>query len=288
MTTLCYSVVGVGIFSATLKYINSLVFVKKHFEEIILSNKFEEIIKNNFESFVFSDNFLESISDSELLSRWKNITFFKYKKKFPILWEKMDLKQYLENYFFKNSSLEYYYKGFRINYNIRLDEENNLIEIIQKTDFTVVTNSKKKIELKFWFSGHKSSTSDPKIDKKGTIIDNYTLEELEKSEKNFKEEIDGNSKIMIITLEGKKEYQIEQVINMSQDYNVDRVRSFNSSKIIDDVFIEVNCCDKLNFFFESLNQNTFKPDSLCESGNGFKNKNIIMPGEIFIIFIDKK
>ena len=73
---------------------------------------------------------------------------------------------------------------------------------------------------------------------------------------------------------------------MTQSYKTDRVSSFESSKIIDDIYIEINCSGNLKYFFEPINNNVFSKDKLRE--NGYKNKDIIMPGELFMIFLDKK
>jgi len=284
---LSYGVVSVGVFSAILKYINTLGFVKTHIEDLIVSKKFNDVIRNNFEAFVFSDEFFNSISKDDLHNRWKSITFFKYKNKFPTLWDKMNLKEYIiNNIFFSKEILDYYYKSFRIQYNFSLDEDENAIKILQKTDFTLVTNNVNEIKFTFWSTNNSSNPQEPTIDVNGTIIDGITLKILKENNDIYSEISENDNKKMTITLSGKKEYHIELVMNMVQEYNIDRSRSFMSSKIIDDIFIEVHCCDKLDFFFEPLNDNVFNKDLFLDNG-GFKNKDIIMPGELFIIFIDK-
>jgi len=283
---LCYGVVGIGIFSGTLKYINSLVFVRKHFEGIIVSDRFEKALRKNFKSFVFSDEFLGSISEEELSERWKKITYFKYKRKFPILWSKMNLKKHLENYFFEEHNLDYFYRGLRVRYDICMNEKEHL-SIVQMTDFTVVTNSKDKIELKFWVSNNEHNPSEPTVNMDKTLIDGVSLTELKANNQySFNSVKEGDRKKLVFNLAGKKEYQVEQVIDMTQSYKTDRVSSFESSKIIDDIYIEINCSGNLKYFFEPINNNVFSKDKLRE--NGYKNKDIIMPGELFMIFLDKK
>lgn len=299
LSTLSFSIVGIGVFSGTLKYINSLYFVKNHIKQIFISADFKKTLNDQFEAFVFSDKFLSSLDEEDLKKKWKNITYFKYKNKFPILWDKMNLRKQLFNYFFENDSLQYYYKSFRVHYDIKI-KENDIIEFTETTDFTIVSNKKEKIELNFWVTSIEEDDNEVKteIDLDRTKIDNQTLDCLIKENKcnghkipddsEYDEKTGNYIKEVIIPLEGKNEYQIEKVIKMTQKYNIDRAISFYTSKIIDDIFIQITHSTNLTVFFHPLNENKFNEDNIQIKGIAMKNKEIIMPGDTFILFIDKK
>ncbi|GAA3640197.1 hypothetical protein GCM10022397_26850 [Flavivirga jejuensis] len=210
----------------------------------------------------------------------------------------MNLKSQLDNYFFNNNNLEYYYRGFRVYYDVKL-LDNNIIKFTETTDFTIVSNKKGKIELKFWVDSIEEDNNEIKtqIDKDLTVIDGKSLNDLIKENGEEPYEIPDKSKFdnktskykkdIIIPLNGKNEYQVEKVITMTQKYDIDRSISFSSSKIIDDIFINVTCCDKVKVFFHELYKNEFRPDNINIEGLALKNKKIIMPGEVFILFVDK-
>nr|BFF38946.1 hypothetical protein BACY1_07510 [Tenacibaculum mesophilum] len=283
LKNITYSIVGIGVFSGFLKYINTLFFVKKHFEEIILSNGFEEILNKKFEFFIFSNRYLESISEAQLKKNWKRITYFKYEQKFPTLWNRMNLKQQIFNYYFEDDVLEFYYKNFRVTYDLYLTSCNK-IKIIETADFTLVSNDTNEKKFSFWVEDKNS-----KIDKNKTIIDSKSLNQIKDEEDTEVLNIDENDDEikMTITLKGKNEYQIEKVIEMNQDYDEDRTMAFSTSKIIDDLFVKVRVHNNLKAYFHSTLDVEFDDDNLNNCSISKKNRKIILPGEVFVIFIDK-
>jgi len=64
--------------------------------------------------------------------------------------------------------------------------------------------------------------------------------------------------------------------------------SFSSSKIIDDIYINLVTCEKLNIFFSPVDKNVFVKDNIEFTGTNFANRDVLMPGEKFKVFIFKK
>ena len=95
-------------------------------------------------------------------------------------------------------------------------------------------------------------------------------------------------KIFKHQLVGKKEYHIDRCIEMKQKLHEDRMYSFSSSKIIDDIYINLVTCDKLNIFFSPVDKNVFVKDNIDFAGTNFANRDVLMPGEKFKVFIFKK
>jgi hypothetical protein len=287
-----------GAFSAATKIISNLKIFKSQFENIIISNTFKEAFKNillsnefdtqlsnKFEILTFSP---ENLSRQPNLDKiWKDVTLCKYEKQFPQLMEK--LRDKIENDLFEENNLSYYYKNLRIQVKFEL-LENDVIKIIETSSSTVISNNNDIIDIEFFVTSHESDSENiyTKIIPSKTKIDGQAFDEDFFKDANPVKEGEYFKKVFKHQLTGKKEYHIERCIEMKQKLKDDRIYSFSSSKIIDDIYINLVTCEKLNLFFSPVNKNIFDKDNIEIDGINFANRDVLMPGEKFKVFIFKK
>lgn len=277
-----------GIFSAAVKLINSLVIFRKNFERIIMSEKFDEMLTNKLELLTFSNEHLSKLNNLE--GNWKKLTLCKYEQRFPELMNK--LRNNLENELFQENNLTCYYKHFDIRVKIEL-LKGHLIRITELASFTIVPNSNQKIDIKFWVSSVEEDNEEvytkllpEKTEINGTLIENK-IKELENLERET-HSVNNFRKNFEFTLEGETEYHIERGIEMAQDLRSDRLYSFSSSKIIDDISVEFEIDDALDIFFSTVGKNKFTKNNKHGNSLGYYNRDVLLPGEKFNVFIFKK
>lgn len=274
-----------GIFSATVKLINSLVIFKKHFKDIIISKEFDEILTKKLDILTFSNDHL--LKQNNLDDIWKKVTLCKYEQKFPELMNK--LKNNLENELFFENNLTCYYKNFRTQINLEL-LDNNVVKITEISSFSIVSNSVETFSIDFWISSNSVDEGDiytkivPEKCRINGMLFEDKLKEVDPAEKVPAKTI----KSYQFELNGNTEYHIERSVEMTQNITDDRVFSFSSSRIIDDMSIHIQYCDKLDVFFSSVGKNYFQPDNQILNGKSYINRDVLLPGEKFKIFIFKK
>jgi hypothetical protein len=132
-----------GVATATLKYLNSVVFFKKQFTEVVQSKEFSEVLNEKMKILALSDEYL--LQRNDLQDIWARVTICKYQQKFPEL--SYEIKHKMENDFFLENSLSYYYKNFRLQINFSLIGD--IIKIVEISSFTVISHSTDTIELNF-------------------------------------------------------------------------------------------------------------------------------------------
>ncbi len=274
-----------GIFSAAVKLINSLVIFKKNFENIIMSEKFDKMLTKKLEILTFSNEHLLKLNNLE--DNWKKLTLCKYEQKFPELMNK--LRKNLENELFQENNLTCYYKHFDIRVKIEL-LEGHTVRITELANFTIVPSSDDQIDIKFWVSSVEEDSEvfytkilPNKTRINGTLIEDKIkeLDELEKelySVNNFKKNFE-------FSLVGESAYHIERGIEMVQDLRVDRLYSFSSSKIIDDISVEFEIADSLSIFFSPVGKNIFSENNKLGNSLSYNNRDVLLPGEKFNVFI---
>lgn len=287
-----------GAFSAATKIISNLKIFKSQFENIIISDKFKETFKNillskefdiqlsnKFEILTFSHENLNRQPNLDKI--WKDVTLCKYEKQFPHLMEK--LRDKIENELFEENNLSYYYKNLRIQVKFEL-LENDVIKIIETSSSTVISNNNDIIDIEFFVTSHESDSENiyTKIIPSKTKIDGIAFDEDFFKDTNPIKEGEYFKKIFKHQLRDKKEYHIERCIEMKQKLIDDRIYSFSSSKIIDDIYINLVTCENLDIFFSPVNKNFFDKDNIEIDGINFANRDVLMPGEKFKVFIFKK
>lgn len=287
-----------GAFSAATKIISNLNIFKTQFENIILSekfsNKFKEILlSNDFESQLTKNFEILTFSQENLNKQpnldkiWKDVTLCKYEKHFPQLMEK--LRDKIENDLFAENNLSYYYKNLRLQVKFELLED-DIVKVTETSSSTLISNTDSEIDIEFFVTSHESDSEHiyTKIIPSKTKINGEVFEDDFFNDSNPIKEGEYFKKIFKHQLHGKKEYHIDRCIEMKQKLHDDRMYSFSSSKIIDDIYINLVTCDKLNIFFSAVDKNTFVQDNIEFTGTNFANRDVLMPGEKFKVFIFKK
>ncbi|HAU54821.1 MAG TPA: hypothetical protein DCW66_16850 [Sphingobacterium sp.] len=268
-----------GIFTATVKLINNMVIFKKNFHKMILSEEFDNLLIDKFKILSLSDEYL--LNRSDINDIWARVTSCRFAKSFPNLSEK--IKFQLQNDFFDDKMLKYYYDNFRIQINIELIES-DIIKITEISNFKLRATSKEQIDLEFKISAIEEDG--------GKIYTKLVTEECKVNgcEIEFTESslIGNKSKVFALTLNGSQDYLVERKVEMTQDLKIDRAFSFSSSIIIDNILIDINTCEKLQYFFSPSNKNYFPLDPHNPNGTTYISRELLMPGEKFKMFIYKK
>ena len=200
----------------------------------------------------------------------------------------------IKNELFQENNLSYYYDDFRIKLHFELTE-NNIIKITETNFFTVTPTSLEEIILNFWVSQdafiEESDTIYTRLNTAQTKIDGINLDNYFENNTIIPENIvngDKKEKHYKIPLVNKEKYEIERVIEMTQDLDYDRLCSFSSSRMINGMSLRISLCDKLKYFFSCPNNINLKKDRLHTIENNYLNKECTLPGNIYNIFIYKK
>lgn len=286
-----------GIYSAATKWVTNSETFKSNFKKTILSQEFDDLLTKKMDSFSLSDNYL--LSRSDLNDIWSRITVFKYIQKFPEIEDA--LKSKMNNELYHENNLTYYYKNFRTQLNYELLDD-NIVKITEISNFTVVANDIEPREMNFWISTNDVERSEEgseegesfetdKILYTRYVPDRCTIDGMKldiKSLNENKNEKYKYVKLFTAELKGKKRYEIERSVEMTQNLETDRVFSFSSARIIDNLSVKINHCEKLNIFFSPVGDNIFKLDNQITEGQSYLSREILLSGEKFKTFIYKK
>lgn len=286
LLTASLTFLGTGTITGALKWLNNLAFFKKQFSDLINSDEFSNVLSNKMKDLALSDDYLLQRNDLEEI--WTRVTLCKYKQKFPELAPEIQNK--IENDLFLEHSLLYYYKNFITQINLSIDGD--VIKIIEITSFTVISHNTDKIKINF---GTTSPTEDSKEIYTKFIpdqckCDGEVLKLVQGNGKDKSGNIDTKNIEFSAELEGKKKYIIERQIEMTQNIKEDRVFSFTSSRIIEGMSINLKYQNNLNIFFSPVGKNTFNVDNQLRSehSQSYINRDLLLPGEKFKVFIYKK
>jgi len=270
-----------GIFSATVKLINNLVIFKKNFQKVILSDEFDFLLKDKFQILALSDDFL--LKRTDIQDIWSRVTTCQFQQAFPEL--KNSIVKKLENDFFNDKMLTYYYNNFRIQINLELLDE-NIIKITEVSNFEVKARTTDPIYIDFRISSlaKDDGTIYTKLIEEGCKLDGKKMQLSELTTTNDNR----NIKTFNAQLSDNISYILERKVEMTQNLLDDRVFSFSSSIIIDNMTVNVKPCDKLNFFFSVVGKNKFTSDNHLGDNNNRICRDVLLPGEKFKLFIYKK
>lgn len=275
-----------GTLSGTIKWLNNLAFFKKQFSEIIKSEEFSNVLSDKMKELALSDDYLLQRNDLEDI--WNRVTICKYKQKFPEL--ASEIQEKIENELFTQKILSYYYKNFRIQVNFSL--EGDIIKIVEISSFTVISNTTEKIEINFGATSpvDESEGIYTKLIPEGCKCDGRVLDLKTENGKDKTGKENPRDTLFKAELHGQKKYIIERQIEMTQDIKEDRVFSFSSSRLIEDISINLKYEPKLNLFFSPVGKNEFYLDNHIrgELSKSYLNRDILLPGEKFKVFIYKK
>lgn len=273
-----------GIFSASIKYLQFLDIFSKEIKETIISDEFTEVLRKQVTVITFSEESL--LAQNNLDEVWKKVTNCRYKKRFPEMIGKIEKN--LINELYEDNSLDAYYRNFQIVISIKL-LKNNYIEIQESDSFTIITNDEKLFNWTFWAQteGENDKNVYTELIKEHTKVQGISIDEYLKKEPEKESNIIGEKTLYSIPLKGKSEYHVERCIKIGQNLDNDRVFSFSSSKILDDLSVIIEYCDKLNVCFSQVGRNKFYPNANHRDKKAYINRNVFLPGEKFKLFIYK-
>lgn len=286
LLTASLTFLATGVLTGALKWLNNLAFFKKQFSDLIKSDDFSNVLSEKMKELALSDDYLLQRNDLEEI--WTRVTLCKYKQKFPEL--ATEIQKKIENDLFVEQSLYYYYKNFRLQLNLSL--EGDIIKITEICSYTVISNSDAKIEINFGTSSPVEDTDEiyARIKEDECKCDGTVLKLKAEKGKDAMGNIDPKNTIFTAFLEGKKKYILERKIEMTQDIKDDRIFSFASSRIIEDLSINIKLDDKLDIYFAPVGKNIFYDDNHVRSAQSksYINRDLLLPGEKFKVFIFKK
>src|SRR5690606_9124312 len=231
---------------------------KDQFRSYIESSQFDEKIKNNLKLITFSDEYL--IQQNNLHTLWKQITLCMYKKDFPTLYEKISKK--MTNTFFKKSNILYYYKNFQIQYIVEKNCDRT-VKITERSSYTLVRPNKEAFE---WDFSYTSNKEDIYFEETTMNINIVNMKKNIIVNSDDKIEIENDLYLKITSnLSGHLEYHIEREIVTVQDTFFDKIRSFGSDRIIDDLSILIKNSEEVEVQFHPLGDNKFYHNSVFSS-----------------------
>ncbi|WP_140509330.1 hypothetical protein [Flavobacterium pectinovorum] len=286
LKTLCILSFTAGIFTVTLKYFQYLKVFEGEFNRIINSQNFESKLQSIVSTITFSEDFLNKQGD--LTEIWKKVTLIKYKKEFPELYYKIEKN--IKNNLFENNSLDKYYKNVQISYEFELAEDNKTINVKEFSSFTIVRNS---IDDFFWefFVTFSQQIEKENNQESVLLIQSFTRIDDEKIDlkkciiTNQEENENFVKKKYSYPLGKKKEYHIERCFQFSQIIEDDRIVSFSSSHVVDDLTVRIKLCKKLQIVFEPVGDNLFNKENIFQDRICYVNRDVFLPGEKYKIFL---
>lgn len=274
-----------GIFSATVKYLNTITYVKKKFKEIVLSKEFDDVLSRKLEIMAYSKDYLKEHANIEDL--WRKVTLLKYESEFPSIYSKLKDIVYNE-YNEKNTS--FYYKHFTMDFYLKLNDNGNDIEFEINTNFTIVRPNKDPFE---WTFDHEVLTELLQTEESNVKV--YNLDQGQEADYKHesREVVPGRDNFSLVKLvyklEGKEEYHIKHKRKFTQDIENDRYYGFGSKRILDDLKVNIEHCDKLKVFFTNVNGVKFIKEIKEEKNiQTHIHNGLIIPGEKFKLFLIRK
>jgi hypothetical protein len=278
---LCKILFSAGIFTTTLNFLDSLDIFKKNFKSIIMSEEFDDLLTKKIDALAYSEEHLNKQNNIEKI--WQTVTLCKYRKEFPELYEKLHNK--IENLLFKKNHISYYYKNFQISYHFDLEDDKYIL-MTERTSFTIVRPSKEEFEFDY------KTVYDNKDNEAFAKVEFFSknADEIKFTSIDIKEEKEENNNIVTCSkkMGGHLEYHMESFIKHKQNIDNDRIFSYGSARIIDDLTINLDSTDKINVTFVPLNGNKFYPNgSNVPNRLSYINRDVLLAGEKFIMFFHR-
>lgn len=275
---LCKILFSAGVFTTALNFLDSLDVFKKNFKAIIMSAEFENLLTNKIDALAYSEEHLNKQSNLDKI--WQTVTLCKYRQEFPELYDKLENK--IENLLFKKNNISYYYKNFQVNYSVELNDD-KYVTIIERTSFTIMRPNKEGFTFDYKSTYNNEDPNDKVVaqffSKNAKEIDFNAIELITTTDKNI------TSLTCTKVLSGHLEYHIESKVVMSQNIEIDRIYTFSSGRIIDDLTIFLEHDDKLKITFVPLNNNKFHHNGIHEKNKiSYINRDVLLSGEKFILF----
>lgn len=272
-----------GIFSATIKYLNTISYVKNKYKDIILSDEFDKVLSKKLEILAYSKEYLKEHADVDEL--WRNVTLIKYESEFPSIYQK--LKESISNDFNKKDT-SFYYKFFNLDIDLKLLDNNKDIEFNIETNFTIVRPNKEKFEWKFSYKVLRQDNGDESDNLLVYRLNKKNNTQIEYNGKDPEIEPLENFDLVRLSyeLEGELDYHIKNTRKFIQNIEEDRFYGLGSERIFDGLKVNIEHCDKLSVFFSGVNDINFqKIEKKNKNSQTYFYNEVIKPGEKFKLFL---
>ena len=289
LKTICILSFTAGIFTVALKYIQYLGVFQKEFNRIIDSDAFHNKLKKALSAITFSEDFLNNQSD--LNDIWKKVTLSKYKREFPELYKKVEKN--IRNELFEDNSLKKYYKNVQISYEIEWLQGLE-VNIKEYSSFTIIRNTTDPFEWKFFVSFVRDFKSEIQnetefLNYDKTKIGGEPIDIGKCKILNEEENERYTRKQFSYELKGKYDYHIERCFEFKQTLSEDRLLSFNSSNVVDDLSVYIKTCPNIEAIFAEVGRNKFYANGIFDGERqSYINRDVFLPGEKYKIFLYKK
>lgn len=267
-----------GIFTAAIKYYQFLNIFQEEFHKVISSSEFDEKLTKQLKQITFSRKFL--IGQSNLNVLWEKVTLCMYQREFPEIYNK--LKKKIKNKYFEKQSISYYYKNMQLHYQIKLIDK-KYVYVDEYTSYTIVRPNTDKFTWDFGYTYKNTTDSRVGIEFEGKVTTCDKKFDNNNVSTDTGEET--TTKKVELELEGHQEYHIEYSSKSVENIEVDRIHSFSSDRIIDDLTVTINHDNKLSIIFAPVNnQKFYKNGVFPDLEHAYINRDIFLPGEKFKIF----
>jgi hypothetical protein len=261
------TLLGSGIFLATLKYFQFLGFFLDEIKKVIYSDDYLKEQKNIYEI-------------------WQRVTKALFKSELPEPIVDNMLSEIFKNFLTKET-LDSYYKSSDVRYSVSIDDD-GYVEIEESISYQILSKEKRPIPLKLDYfvslNGSDDKISTIQLQKfliNDSVIDNNDAD-LQMTRSNTKQLLTFNR-----TLENLQMCEVEYLIRVKQSINVDREFYYKSNCVIENMTITIDnkTPEKLGIIFVEMGISSFKKSTL--SDKIYKGENIL-PNNGFRLFFYTK
>jgi hypothetical protein len=262
------TLLGSGIFLATLKYFQFLGFFLDEIKKVIYSDDYLKEQKNIYEI-------------------WQRVTKALFKSELPEPIVDNMLSDIFKTFLSKDT-LDHYYKSSYVKYNIGIDES-GYVTIDEYVYYKIINRDRGLInfELKYFLSTKSTTDSITSIKLKNLKINNSIVED---SDPNLHEGRNNQQKFLTFnkSFENLNLCEIEHQITLKQSIDVDREFYYTSHRIAEDMTITIDnkTPDNLGIIFTEIGISSFKKLG-ASSGDVYKG-NGILPQNGFKLFFYRK
>lgn len=251
---------------------------------ILKSKQFTDIFSEELESIIYSDKFLQKSND--INSIWEKVTKELCKQKFQSI--NSELFQGVKNFYLPIEQ-QFYYKDYKVQISIDIDEDNNNYIIVKENiETSIVSENTEEIEFKFGNTiicepnDFSKTRNDVKFIKINGINQDFKLEDIQKKE-------DNNKLVTCYTkkLSGTNEYKIEREEIKKINYKLNPNRIHNAIWLYHNISLEVDFPEELFITFHKIGVNKEWEKKFLKLKNNSRLKSkyegIVFPNQGFML-----
>jgi len=253
------------------------------FASILKALQFSRIFQEELSAVIYDTKFLERRTDIEAV--WGEVSDILYKRKFPAIKDEIK-KAILKTYF--PTEVNFYYDKFEQDIQYELHEgSSEYMKVTEIINFTVKSVSKTE-EIKLPYS---STTLTPAGDNKT----DYDVLEVKINDDPKKVEVDKKRKddvleaTFLLEMSGSEEYEVFIKNQRILCPDVDNHKTFASSKIVNNVKVDVRFPDDINMrFFSMGTPGEFKDRGSSEHRILKSYRGLIFPRQGYRILLSRR